>query len=268
MSAKNDEFYIGYMPTAPAGIARFVWIAVVALVLLASGVAAIVAATQRTVGPSNFEFGVVRDFAGTVVLKPYPVLHVTRPGPVYLPRRYSRYLLVAPGKFGADELVEGFTDRPVELKGTLIFRDGQTMIEVIPGTVKPLEAGREQNHDHVHGAPTPVPSGPGLSLGTQTLRGEIVDSKCYYGVMNPGDLKSHKSCAMRCIKGGIPPVLVIRRPEGAKYYMLTSPTGQAVNQQVLEFVAEPVEVTGEVVRHGDLWVLKTDPATIKVIGTR
>ena len=40
-------------------------------------------------------------------------------------------------------------------------------------------------------------------LGAVTLTGEIVDSKCFLGVMNPGNLKPHKACAIRCISGGI-----------------------------------------------------------------
>ena len=52
------------------------------------------------------------------------------------------------------------------------------------------------------------------SLGVATLRGEIVDSKCYLGAMKPGDQKTHKACATLCIRGGIPPVLVERLPGG------------------------------------------------------
>jgi hypothetical protein len=52
-----------------------------------------------------------------------------------------------------------------------------------------------------------------VSLGTQTLIGEIVDSKCYLGVMNPGALIPHRACAIRCISGGIPPVLLVRQSD-------------------------------------------------------
>jgi hypothetical protein len=36
-----------------------------------------------------------------------------------------------------------------------------------------------------------------------------------------------------------------------------------VNQQVLDMVAEPVEITGEVERQGDLLILRADPATYR-----
>ena len=51
---------------------------------------------------------------------------------------------------------------------------------------------------------------PYESLGKQTFVGEIVDSKCFLGVMNPGRLTPHRACAIRCISGGVPPVLLVR----------------------------------------------------------
>lgn len=39
-----------------------------------------------------------------------------------------------------------------------------------------------------------------------TLEDEIIDPKCYFGVI-PGKGKIHRSCAIRCISDGIPPVL-------------------------------------------------------------
>ena len=57
------------------------------------------------------------------------------------------------------------------------------MIEAVPESIK-LDGT---------GASGPLPSGPAqlaTSLGRQTLVGEIVDSKCYLGVMNPGRPRS------------------------------------------------------------------------------
>jgi hypothetical protein len=82
--------------------------------------------------------------------------------------------------------------------------------------------------------------------------------------MNPGELKPHRACAARCISGGIPPVLCVRDDAGrASYFFLVSAAGAPVNQDVLDFVAEPVEVTGEVVRSGDDLVLRADPASYR-----
>src|SRR6266511_5336791 len=105
------------------------------------------------------------------------------------------------------------------------------------------------------------------SLGEHTLVGEIVDSKCYLGVMNPGALTPHRACAIRCISGGVPPVLLVRQKDGPGIYLLlVSADGKPVNKQVLDMVAESVEITGEVERQGELLILRADPATYRRVG--
>ena len=102
------------------------------------------------------------------------------------------------------------------------------------------------------------------NLGRQTLTGEIVDSKCYLGVMNPGQLAPHRACAVRCISGGIPPVLLVRQKVGPPlYFLLVREDGSPVNKQVLNMIAVPLTVTGEVVRQGDLLILRANPATFQ-----
>ena len=59
-----------------------------------------------------------------------------------------------------------------------------------------------------------------VDLGEHTLRGEIVDIKCYLGVMKPAHGKPHRSCAARCISGGIPPVLMVKDRDGDTNYLL------------------------------------------------
>ena len=104
----------------------------------------------------------------------------------------------------------------------------------------------------------------GAPLGVHTLVGRIVDSQCYLGIMKPGIGKPHRACAVRCISGGIPPVFVVADGRGpAAYLMLVGADGRAVNAEVLEMVDEPLEITGEVERQGDLLVLKADPATYR-----
>ena len=83
--------------------------------------------------------------------------------------------------------------------------------------------------------------------------------------MNPGEGKPHRACAVRCIAGGIPPLLVVeptgrRRPSRV---LLTGPGGRAINAEVLDYVAEPVRVTGELERLDGRLVLEADPAEIE-----
>jgi len=101
-------------------------------------------------------------------------------------------------------------------------------------------------------------------LGQVTLVGEIVDSKCYLGVMKPGNTKTHRDCAARCISGGIPPVFLVRDAQGnAGYYLLVGKDGETLNHEVLGMIAEPLEISGELRRLGDLMSLRADPATFR-----
>ena len=82
--------------------------------------------------------------------------------------------------------------------------------------------------------------------------------------MNPGQFTPHRACAVRCISGGIPPILVVRSKEGLPlYFLLVSSDGHPLNKQILDMVAEPVEITGEVERQGELLVLRADPQTYR-----
>lgn len=257
-SRDRDEFYIGYLADAPEGVARHVRSFVLALLVLSALSAVVLATSQRPFDVSFFEFGAPRQFTGTVILEPYPMLQVERPdagdgGGV------SHYYVVAFGKFGGRAALEPFAGQRVTLEGTLIYRDDQTMIELVDGSVTSIG--------------TAVGSGPSTAegYGRMTLRGEIVDSKCYLGVMKPGHHKPHRACASLCIRGGIPPIFVpyAEDPvngEGeapADHLLLVGPDRQALSSEVLDWVAEPVEITGQVHRMDDVWMLQADPQTFR-----
>ena len=249
----GDGFYVGYQRQAPAGLGRFLRRTVLGLLLLAGLVAVALAALQDDFDPGVFEFGVARELEGVLHAQPHPLLLVERPGRGG--GEPSRFLLVAAGKHGADAEVAGLDRRHVRLRGTLIHRQGQTMVEIAPGSVEATGKAAGRRHD-----------GP-IDLGAHTLRGEIVDSKCYLGVMKPGRGKPHRACATLCIRGGIPPVLRVVTADGEhRHLLLTDQAGGAVNDRVLELIAEPVEVSGRVLRSGDLLILETDPSTIRRLG--
>ncbi|MCP3981682.1 MAG: hypothetical protein GY716_20470 [bacterium] len=253
----RDEFYVGYVDRAPGGIAARTRRTVVLVFLAAAVLALLLVNAQRRFAASTFEFGVIREFSGFVIEKPYPMLRVPRPGPNGDVTPSSHYLLVAVGKHGASSLVEGLDGREVRLRGSLVYRDQRTMIEVVAGSVTRLDGAEAE-------ATAVQADAPDVALGQRTLTGEIVDSKCFLGVMKPGDSKTHRSCATRCISGGIPPVFLVRDAAGrATYYLLVSAGGDSVNREVLGLVAEPVEITGRVVSRGDLQLLYADPSTYR-----
>ena len=256
MRKNLDEFYVGYHERMPPATGVFFKKIIAGLLLLVAICAFVLASGQSAFYPSIFEFGVERTFEGIIVEQPYPVLLMQPSGANQNgDATSSRIYLVAFGKFGAAGRVAGMAGQKVRLRGSLIYRDGETMIEIADSPIERISG------EITHGASFVKGPGAGVSMGELTAVGEIVDSKCFLGVMNPGNLKTHKACAIRCISGGIPPVFVVKTADGpAKYFLLVSEDGKAVNQQVLSMIAEPVKITGALEQHGDMYFLRADPA--------
>jgi len=249
----EEEFYVGYMPKAPKGQGRFLMMVVLLLLLLAPLLAWQIARSQNAFGPGTFEYGVVRPYEGWVVEEPFPMLRLERPfGKTE--EAFSLYTLVLFGKRNAAEMVAGLQGKKVFLEGTLIHRDDQVMIEVVSDSLKILDQETQPN------------SGPvGVEMSEVVLLGEIVDSKCFLGVMKPANLKPHKACAIRCISSGIPPVLVVRDGRDTpRYFLLATADGKSINKDILHLVAEPVKVTGRVVTFDNLNVLYADVADFEL----
>lgn len=75
--------------------------------------------------------------------------------------------------------------------------------------------------------------------------------------MKPADGKPHHACATLCISGGIPPMLVSKKPDGSNHYQLVlGAEGEPIEDQLANLIGIPVEVRGNVERWGDLEVIK------------
>lgn len=247
----DDGFYIGYRDRASPGHARRMRRVAAALVGGAVAAAALLASQQAPFVPSVFEFGTETELMGWIREQPVPALVVAAPGDAERPLALSSYLLVGFGKHGAQEAVAGLHGQHVRVRGTLIHLDGEAMIELTnEGAIAPLEAtGAAPEEDRER-------------IGRVTLRGEIVDSKCHFGVMNPGTGKVHRACAARCLSGGVPPVFLVRTADGGRLHLLLVGTdGRSIGPEVLDVVAEPLEITGEVERIDSLLVLRAEPDT-------
>ena len=226
----SDEFYIGWEPRAPRDTARFVrrWVLVLGIGMV--GAVGFVAVRQAEFSPATFMYGYDTVVTGRVVARPVPRIRTPDGGD---------QLLVGEGKHGAHRQVADLDGVTASVTGSPIRRGRHRALEVhaIGGRREP-------------GAPPPPPE----ALGTVTLRGEVVDGKCWLGVMNPGDGKVHRGCAARCISGGAPPLFVTRDA----VLLLIVPDTRAL----LPFVAEPVTITGELQRDGQWLVIRTVPAAI------
>ena len=228
----SDDFFVGYLPTPPASARRMRWV-IAGLIVEAACVAAILAVATGPFDRATFEYGRPREWRGTIQAWPVPVL-ITADGNERLP-------LVATGKHGAGPFVDGLDGAAVRLTATRIIRGSTTMLEVAPGTVV-----RD-------GVSAPAPPEDVGDRHRAIFTGEIVDSKCFLGVMNPGRLEVHRACARRCIAGGIPPMLFGRDASGLEaHWLLADPDGGSINDRVIDYVGREVAIDGRLERRGGL----------------
>jgi hypothetical protein len=252
----NSEFYIGWMPKAPTGFAKHVKRILLILFTVAVIVGYLLSTSQKKFSTASFEFGKLTEIKGVYYNSPVPMLKVFDKNNLSI-----TIPLVGYGKHGAEtasmelekEKKVSLDGKEVTLKGTLIYGDGKTLLQVDKNenpivTIGSESTARLQQKD----------------LGIQTIRGEIIDPKCYFGVMKPGEGKVHRDCAIRCILGGIPPVLHVQNEKGeSNYYLLLGPNGEKMNEAVQDFVAEPVSIEAKVVQQDDWIILYTSKESIK-----
>lgn len=254
----NSDFYIGWMAKAPKGFAKHVKIVLIILFPMVLMIGYLLAASQKKFSTANFEFGKKTEVKGIYYNSPVPMLKAFDKDnlSITLP-------LVGYGKHGAETAIMelekekgvSFNGKEVTLKGTLLYGDGKTLLQVDKNDDPIVNIGAESTVQLQQ-----------KDLGTQTIRGEIIDPKCYFGVMKPGEGKVHRDCAIRCILGGIPPVLHVQNEKGeSNYYLIVGPNGEKMNEAVQDVVAEPVSIEAKVVQQDDWIILYTGKENIKRI---
>jgi hypothetical protein len=250
----NAEFYIGWMPKAPQSFAKQVKRVLFFLFPVAAVIAMLIASFQKKFSTANFEFGKLTAIKGIYINSPIPMLKVVAGKDIWGNTSYLTIPLIGYGKHGASTAIvelekeknTSFNNRELTIKGTLLYSDGKTLLQVNKDESPVVNIG-------------PVADSSILpkqkDLGIQIIKGEIIDPKCYFGVMKPGEGKVHRDCAIRCILGGIPPVLKVMNEKGEKnYYCIVGPNGEAMNEAVQDYVAEPVAVEARVVQLDD-WII-------------
>jgi hypothetical protein len=246
---ESDPLFVGYLPV-PAPLVRFLqWtVPTLGLVIVALAIAA--AGSRPDPGPAVWNDAKAREFKGTLIVDPYPLLVAPAGSTAGSP---TVYLVVEMGKHGGRADLSALSGRSVTLSGWLLERDGRRLIELEPG-----EKSVRLDADH------PAVRAERKKIGQVTLQGEIVDSKCYLGAMKPGEGKTHKACATLCIRGGMPPMLVSPSPVGGRdYLLLVDTSGGRLPSDFWPLISEPVQVTGELESLGDLRILRLVPNQIR-----
>lgn len=246
------------------------------LLILITGV--VLSNSQQRLSGFVIDYNNVKKMEGWLCLTPVPNLKIINGKDGYGNPVYKTILLMDAFKFGADATVKkvlnGDSVKYVRLTGYIssnIISCGDTSkgdcIEIcnqcIIGTTNNPVMEIENRHYSFEEIKEPIAADRNsTSLGMQTLRGEIIDPKCYFGAMNPGYGKPHLSCAARCISGGIMPVLKYEVNNQNRYAVLVGLNGEKINDEVLNFIGLPVEIKGSLSTMDNWGVLKIDAKRI------
>ena len=261
---QKDEFYIGWQPAAPVFTTTFIRRCLVLVAVSVVCLALILVIGQSKFSTAIFEYGKTKSLSGIYSSSPVPHL---------LLKNESEFImvpLVGYGKFGAEgtmhqlarEMNASFEKKWLELRGTLLYGDGKLLMQV-DQSEQPVISIKN----------TALSVEPQQTVGSVLLKGEIIDPKCYFGVMKPGEGKAHKDCAIRCISGGIPPVLAVRHSDGSRDYILLHSKAGSINEIVKDFIATPVQISGvlknyynwKILEVNELQFLKPEQNTITAV---
>jgi len=250
----SNDFYIGWMPKAPGSFSGFIkrYLAVLISVVIALGVT--LALLQKKFSTGTFEFGRLTKIKGIYLKEPVPAIKVVNGKTIWGQVSYITIPLVGYGKHGADGIISDIEKekavvldkKEIILRGTLLYNDGKTILQIDKNDSPVVSIGATASKEIL----------PQLEdLGIRKVRGEIVDPKCYFGVMKPGEGKPHRDCAIRCILGGIPPVFHVQNKNGENnYYLIVGPHDEKMNEAVQDYVAEPTEINARLVKYDD-WIV-------------
>lgn len=222
MSSQADErdLYVGYLPT-PARTARLMRLVVPVLIIGLGLVAGVVAGLMKPTGSGVWDLGETLEVRGVIRDVGYPVLMVGDGADA------EPVLLVGELKSGVRaQLGESADGAAVVIRGNPVTRGSLRMLSLV--------AGDDAVEIAAQGSGVRRASGEMVEL-----TGEIVDSKCYLGAMKPGEGKTHKACAILCVRGGVPPVLIT----DAGAWVLTT-AGGLLDERWYDFIGEPVTVRG------------------------
>lgn len=238
---KQDPFYVGWSNTSSLIFQKSLLYFVAVAMCLSFVMIGLFSFHQEHLANSSFNYENVKRLSGSVGIEPFAhitVLAGRKPdgGPLL-----KVFPLVNANKFGASATINRWLHSNGSIKSAMadidvltLHRDGVFALQLNEDGAS-LRKSKEQ---------LAIGDEKIQSLGDTLLTGEIIDPKCYLGAMNPGEGKPHRSCAIRCISGGIMPMLTWVNGNKREYAVLTGPHGRPINKEVLFAVAEPVRVRG------------------------
>jgi DMSO/TMAO reductase YedYZ heme-binding membrane subunit/nitrite reductase/ring-hydroxylating ferredoxin subunit len=242
-TAAPQPFYIGWQSKMAPELASRIKKAVIGTAVALPMIVGLLVWFQNPVDRGHYEFGIEKTFEGTLYEFPVPRLRLDAGE-----GKSVDHILVGAGKFGPGSIIAGADGHRVRFSGSLIIREPFRMIELNrPDTFVILDKDAPP-------APQPTVS----PLGAGSFTGELVDTKCWSGVMRPATGKVHRACAIRCLSGGVPPGLLVRDGSGdGMVLLLAGPAGEALKYDI-QLAGTFIDVRGTLELNGGTPVLRVD----------
>ncbi len=245
-AAAPQAFYIGWQAKMALELAsrlkRMVIVSAIALPIIVG----LLVWFQNQVDRGHYEYGIGKKFKGILYEFPIPRLRLDSGG-----GETVDHILVGAGKFGTGSLIAGADGHRVTFVGSLIIREPFRMIELNrPDTFVILDKDAPP-------APPPTVS----PLGEGLFTGELVDTKCWSGVMRPATGKVHRGCAIRCLSGGVPPGLLVRDGSGDGMVLLLAGGDRERLECDFQLAGTFIDVRGALELNGGTAVLRVRSIT-------
>ena len=260
--ANDKHFFIGW-ESANLGIqSRFALNIAITMMGIALLIGVVFTINQQKITPYKIDYSQIKQMKGWLTKEPVPMLTIITGKDETGNPVFNSILLVDALKKGADNTISSYLKNNknsyVEITGYLSSnplscgtdsgsckdRCSQCLTGTLTTPLMEIENGIFSIKQKQ--PPAGIKAQTKLLTGKDfTITGEIIDPKCYFGAMNPGYGKPHLSCAVRCISGGIMPVLKYTENGKEQFAVLLSATGKPVNKQVLSVIGLPVKITGK-----------------------
>ena len=244
----DDYFYIGYLAKTPKPLRKFIRSVMALIILLLVAGAWMLASKQKGFINSTYEYYQETEITGLLINDPLPAIQVLWGTTVNKKPLVQTIPIVQFGKIGGSSLAKMHEGKLVTARGFLIYYDGKALLEISdPANMQLADEKPVANL-------TPVQV---QYDDENTFVGEILDAKCFFGVMKPGHGKPHRSCAIRCISGGIPAVLSTKDQQGNNTYRILQVT-EEFGYELTNYVGETIRITGVEGTFSDWKMLKLD----------
>ncbi|WP_421765595.1 hypothetical protein [Ekhidna sp.] len=249
----KDDFYIGWSNEAPQSHTSKAKLFFVGVLIGMVSIGVIYVKNQHGYIDSIYDYGIIQEFSGYLVKDPIWGLRVEEDGKI------KTIPLVGFGKMGPDRTLSKMMETHELKEGTMVTLRGMVFHYQDKYW---MELTERENSLVSAGSQTMVDRNIRM-IGYKELEGEIVDPKCFFGVMNPAVKAVHRSCAIRCISGGMPPLLAIRE-NGifVDYYFLHGKEMESIADQILPYVGVPVKVSGVAAIYDDWKSLIIDVSSL------